>query len=54
MIPDAIAAVIAAVRDEHPAASSERLGRLVVAELRALGWHIAAPRIHTPQIHNAA
>lgn len=46
MIPDAVAAVIAAVHAQHPAASPEKLGRLVVAQLRTEGWHIAAP--HTP------
>ena len=54
MIPDAIAAVIAAVHSLHPAASPEALGRLVVEQLRAEGWHIAAPHVHNPQIHNAA
>lgn len=54
MIPDAVAAVIAAVLTRHPAASPAALGHLVVAELRAEGWHIAAPHIHNPQIHNAA
>jgi hypothetical protein len=48
MIPDAIAAVIAAVMESHPAASSQRLGRLVTAELRSLGWHIAAPTAPRP------
>lgn len=40
MIPDAVRAVITAVMAEHPAASPELLARLVVAELRDLGWHI--------------
>lgn len=42
MIPAAVRAVIAAVMTEHPAASPELLARLVVAELRDLGWHITA------------
>jgi hypothetical protein len=46
MIPDAVAAVIAAVIQRHPAASPDTLGRLVVAELRTEGWHITAPHIH--------
>lgn len=46
MIPDAVAAVIAAVLAKHPAASPETLGHLTVTELRAEGWHIAAPHIH--------
>lgn len=54
MIPDAVAAVIAAVYAEYPTASPETLGRLAVAQLRAEGWHIAAPHIHKPEIHNAA
>lgn len=45
MIPDAVAAVIAAVRTEHPTASPEKLGRLAVAQLRAEGWHITAPHV---------
>jgi hypothetical protein len=43
VIPDAVAAVVAAVIEEHPAAAPNRLGVLVVQELRALGWHITAP-----------
>lgn len=42
MIPDAVCAVILAVIQEHPGASPELLARLVVAELRDLGWHISA------------
>lgn len=45
-VPDAIAPVLAAVMAEHPAAKPERLARLVVAELRDLGWHISAKPIH--------
>jgi len=45
MIPDAIRPVITAVMQEHPGASPELLSRLVVAELRDLGWHITP----TPQ-----
>lgn len=54
MIPDAVSAVVAAVMAKHPAASPEALGRLVVAELRSLGWHIAAPHVHNPPISTAA
>ncbi|MBU8549767.1 hypothetical protein IMX12_13205 [Streptomyces sp. Babs14] len=46
-VPDAIAPVIAAVMQAHPAASPALLARLVVAELRDLGWHITA-KPHTP------
>ncbi|MGW4388229.1 hypothetical protein [Streptomyces sp. NPDC004685] len=53
MIPDAIAAVIAAVHAEHPTASPEKLGRLAVAQLRAEGWHITAPHIVPPVHANA-
>lgn len=42
MIPDAVRAVIAAVVQEHPGASPDLLSRLIVAELRDLGWHITA------------
>jgi hypothetical protein len=42
MIPDAVRAIIAAVMAEHPGASPDILSRLVVAELRSLGWHITA------------
>lgn len=44
MIPDAVRAVIASVMQEHPAASPDLLARLVVAELRDLGWHITPAR----------
>jgi hypothetical protein len=44
VIPDAIAAVVAAVMAKHPAASPDVLGRLVVTELKALGWHITPGR----------
>lgn len=44
-VPDAIAPVIAAVIAEHPAAGPDLLARLVVAELRDLGWHITAKPI---------
>ena len=39
-VPDAVQAVLAAVMAEHPAAGPQLLARLVVAELRDLGWHI--------------
>jgi hypothetical protein len=44
MIPDAVRAVITSVMTEHPAASPELLARLVVAELKELGWQITATR----------
>lgn len=44
MIPDAVRAVIASVMQEHPSASPDLLARLVVTELRELGWHITATR----------
>ncbi|MFH9977917.1 hypothetical protein ACH4ND_01390 [Streptomyces sp. NPDC017179] len=43
-VPDAIAPVLAAVMQQHPAASPDVLARLVVHELRTLGWHITATR----------
>jgi hypothetical protein len=42
VIPDAVRTVIATVMRAHPGASPELLARLVVAELRDLGWHITA------------
>ncbi|MGX9921764.1 hypothetical protein ACWIG4_18140 [Streptomyces sp. NPDC002248] len=54
MIPDAVAAVIAAVAEEHPAAAPDRLGVLVVQELRALGWHITAPPAPRHAVRGAA
>ncbi|WP_157977508.1 hypothetical protein [Streptomyces triticisoli] len=47
MIPDAVRAVIASVMTEHPNATPDLLSRLVVAELRHLGWHITAARPRT-------
>jgi hypothetical protein len=41
-IPDAIAPVIAAVMQQHPGAAPDVIARLVVHELRDLGWHITA------------
>ncbi|MBQ0947676.1 hypothetical protein [Streptomyces sp. RK76] len=44
-VPDALAPVLAAVLAGHPAAGPGLLARLVVAELRDLGWHITATPI---------
>jgi len=44
MIPDAVSAVISAVMQQHPAASPDRLARLIVDELKELGWQITAGR----------
>lgn len=52
-IPDAIAPVIAPVMHDHPGASPELLSRLVVHELRDLGWHITAKPI-AQRPHRAA
>lgn len=38
-IPDAVAAVVAAVIEEHPLAGPDAIGRLAVAELSREGWH---------------
>ncbi|MFF2189275.1 hypothetical protein [Streptomyces sp. NPDC058155] len=38
-IPDAVAAVVAAVIEKFPAASPNAIGRLVVGELAREGWH---------------
>ena len=48
MIPDAVRAVLTAVMADHPGASPELLARLVVTELRDLGWHIT-PKPVTPR-----
>ncbi|RPK74486.1 hypothetical protein EES42_08450 [Streptomyces sp. ADI95-17] len=38
-IPDAVAAVVAAVVEEHPLAGPDAIGRLAVAALSREGWH---------------
>ncbi|RPK76383.1 hypothetical protein EES45_23105 [Streptomyces sp. ADI97-07] len=38
-IPDAAAAVIAAVIEEHPNAGPDTIGRLAVVALAEVGWH---------------
>lgn len=38
-IPDAVAAIVAAVVEEHPLAGPDAIGRLTVAELAREGWH---------------
>jgi multidrug efflux pump subunit AcrB len=52
-IPDAVAPVIAAVMQQHPGAEPDVLARLVVHELRDLGWHITA-KPTTPRPHRTA
>lgn len=52
-VPDAVAPVLAAVMQEHPAASPTLLARLVVAELRNLGWHIT-PGPVTPTLRSSS
>ncbi|MFJ8791421.1 hypothetical protein [Streptomyces sp. NPDC102462] len=49
VVPDAVQAVLAAVMQEHPAAGPALLARLVVAELRDLGWHITATHPTRPR-----
>jgi predicted type IV restriction endonuclease len=44
-IPDAVAAVIQGVLDSRPTCDPGARGRLIVRELRALGWRIEAPEI---------
>jgi hypothetical protein len=53
VIPDAIRAVITAVMEEHPGACPDLLARLIVAELRDLGWHITA-RPPAPALRSAS
>lgn len=38
-IPDAVAAVVAAVIEQHPLAGPDAIGRLTVVELAREGWH---------------
>ncbi|MFF9568470.1 hypothetical protein [Streptomyces sp. NPDC014685] len=38
-IPDAVAAIVAAVVENHPQAGPDAIGRLTVAELAREGWH---------------
>ncbi|MGC4946206.1 hypothetical protein ACLQ2N_08365 [Streptomyces sp. DT224] len=38
-IPDAVAAIVAAVIEDHPNAGPDAIGRLAVAELAREGWH---------------
>ncbi|WP_405674835.1 hypothetical protein OG292_03090 [Streptomyces sp. NBC_01511] len=38
-IPDAVAAIVAAVIQKFPAASPDAIGRLTVNELNRAGWH---------------
>ncbi|MFF7365651.1 hypothetical protein [Streptomyces sp. NPDC008125] len=38
-IPDAVAAIVAGVIEEHPNAGPETIGRLAVVELAREGWH---------------
>ncbi|MET9923303.1 MULTISPECIES: hypothetical protein [unclassified Streptomyces] len=45
MIPDAVAAIIAATIRDHPTNSPEEQGRRAVRELREAGWTIAAPDV---------
>ncbi|MGC5398056.1 hypothetical protein ACPXCP_20270 [Streptomyces sp. DT20] len=43
MIPDAVAAVLAATIRDHPGSTPEAVARAAVAALDREGWHIAAP-----------
>lgn len=43
MIPDAVAAVIAATIRDHPGSTPEAVARSAVAALDREGWHIVAP-----------
>lgn len=48
MIPAAIAAVVTAVADEHPLATPDELGRLVVAALADDGWQVTPEPFRAP------
>lgn len=41
-IPDAVAAAIQGVLDDHPAVERSALGRLIVRELSRDGWVVSA------------
>lgn len=45
MIPDAVAAVIAASIRDHPTSTPEAVARAAVAALHREGWHIVAPDV---------
>lgn len=45
MIPDAVAAIIAAAIRDNPTNSPETQARFAVTALQAEGWHIVAPHI---------
>ncbi|MFE4328704.1 hypothetical protein ACFRQM_04395 [Streptomyces sp. NPDC056831] len=45
MIPDAVAAVIAATLRDHPTSEPEAVARAAVAALDREGWHITAPDV---------
>lgn len=47
-VPDAISAVITGVMQDHPGASPDLTARLIVTELRDLGWRITAAPAPTP------
>lgn len=42
-VPDAVAALIQGVLDDHPAAERAAYGRLIVRALREDGWRVVAP-----------
>ncbi|WP_327066782.1 hypothetical protein [Kitasatospora sp. NBC_01302] len=42
-VPDAVAALIQGVLDDHPAAERAAYGRLIVRALREDGWLVVAP-----------
>jgi hypothetical protein len=45
VIPDAVAAVIAATMRDHPGSAPEAVARAAVAALQREGWHIVAPDV---------
>jgi hypothetical protein len=42
-VPDAVAAVVAAVLEDHPYAPPRRQAELIVGELRRLGFRVVVP-----------
>jgi hypothetical protein len=48
-VPDAVAALVQGVLDDHPAADRAALGRLIVRALRRDGWDILPARQAEPE-----
>jgi hypothetical protein len=49
-VPDALAQLVAAIAEDNPLAPPDRIGELVVRELRRQGWHIGVPGACRPAL----